>query len=311
MFRFSKILLTLLLLPLCGLALARTEVDPVRTGQLVQVNIEQLHPTQAVIGFDQVYFKLGRYIDEPRRAFDDYCEVNGQGEARPLQKGAELTKADSFACEDPVGSRKADMKTVVIGPGGQLFLTDGHHSFTSLAEWAGPTLKVWVRITDDFSDSVDLSQFWQRMQQAHKVWLRGADGEPITPARLPARVGLSDMADDPYRSLVYFARKVAYDKPRSGDVAPEFLEFYWGNWLRGVLPLAGFDLEQRSGYRQAVAAAARLMVALPPDEVVADSGLTAHQLGGYRSVDRKALDKVAEHKLGYVAEYRKQRSTRQ
>lgn len=36
-----------------------------------------------------------------------------------------------------------------------------------------------------------------------------------------------------YILLGSFTRKVGYDKPHSGDVAPEFLEFYWGNWLRG------------------------------------------------------------------------------
>lgn len=307
MIRFCTTVLALFLL--C--AQVRADGEPARIGQLLEVSIEQLHPTQAVIGFDQIYYKLGRYAAEPKRAFDDYCEVNGQGEARAVGKGAELSNPDSFACEAPIGTRKADMKTVVVGPGGRLYLTDGHHGFTSLAEWAGRGLKVWVRVTDDFSDSTDLAQFWQRMQQARKTWLRDADGKPITPAQLPAHVGLSDMADDPYRSLVYFARKVGYDKPRSGDVAPEFLEFYWGNWLRGMLPLAAFDLDERSGYRQAVAAAARLMVTLAPDEVVGDSSFTARQLGGYHSVDRKELDKTARRKLGYVAEYRKNRSTRQ
>ncbi|MGE7993824.1 ParB/Srx family N-terminal domain-containing protein [Pseudomonas sp. NPDC089554] len=307
MTRFSSALLALLLL--CGVAEA--DGDPVRVGHLLEVSIEQLHPTQAAIGFDQVYYKLGRYTAEPKRAFDDYCEVNGQGEARSVGKGAELSNSASFTCEAAVGARTADMKTVVVGPAGRLYLTDGHHGFSTLGEWAGQELKVWVRVTDDFSDSVDLGQFWQRMREARKVWLRGADGEPVEPEQLPTHVGLGDMADDPYRSLVYFARKVGYDKPRSGGVAPEFLEFYWGDWLRGVLPLKGFDLDTRSGYRQAVEAAARLMVALPAEENVGDSGFSARQLGGYRSLDRKELNNAASRKLGYALEYRKTHGTRQ
>lgn len=95
-----------------------------------------------------------------------------------------------------------------------------------------------------------------------------------------------------YILLGSFTRKIGYDKPHSGDVAPEFLEFYWGNWLRGALPLAAFDLDERSGYRQAVAPAASLMVTLAPQQLVGDSGFTARQLGGYRSVTARSWTRL-------------------
>tara|TARA_R100001244_G_scaffold59932_1_gene50287 strand:+ start:20090 stop:20599 length:510 start_codon:yes stop_codon:yes gene_type:complete len=167
-------------------------------------------------------------------------------------------------------------------------------------------LQVWVKVTDNFSDSANLSSFWQRMQDARKVWLKDGNGQPIESQQIPAQLGLANLHNDPYRALVYFTREVAYDKPRSGDVAPEFLEFYWGNWLRGQLALSDYDLHDRGGYRAAVEAAAQLMVAQPADRVIGDSGLQARQLGGYAAVDRKELGKMATTKLHYLIGYKAQ-----
>ncbi len=52
-------------------------------------------------------------------------------------------------------------------------------------------------------------------------------------------------------------------------------------------------------------AAAKKMVALAPDEIVGDSGFKARELGGYSSIDRKELNKVAGRKLNYATRYKK------
>lgn len=276
-------------------------------GELLQVPLHALHPTQAAVGYDQIYYKLGRFAQERNKLFDEYCEANGQGESAKVPNDADLHRPDSFSCQDKVGARASEMKTVVIGPGGRLFLTDGHHTFTVLLEHpkGGENLNMWVRVTDNFSDSADMAIFWQRMAQARKVWLKDGNGLAIDPQRIPERLGLQHLANDPYRALVYFTREVGYDKPRSGEVAPEFLEFYWGNWLRSVLPLDEYDLSDRGDYRDAVEAAAKKMVALAPDEDVGDSGFKARELGGYSSLDRKELNKVAGRKLNYATSYKK------
>ena len=259
------------------------------------------------MGYDQIYYKLGRFAKEPNKLFDEYCEANGQGESSKVLKGANLHQPDSFSCQAEVGAHSSEMKTVVVGPEGQLYLTDGHHTFTTLWQQpeGGATLQMWVKVTDNFSDSPDLSSFWQRMQAARKVWLKDGQGQVISPEQIPAQLGLGSLADDPYRALVYFTREVAYDKPRSGEVAPEFLEFYWGNWLRGELKLSEYDLRDKDDYRDAIAEAAKLMVALQADSPVGDSGFKAAELGGYASVDRKEMSKMASKKLGYMIQHKR------
>ena len=296
----------LLLLSL-SVAAGAEDYRAAKPGELVQVRLEQLHPTQAVVGYDQIYYKLGRFAKERSKLFDEYCEANGQGESSNVPKGASLHHPDSFNCQGTVGSRSSEMKTVVVGPEGRLYLTDGHHTVTTLWEQpeGGAKLLMWVKVTDNFSDSPDLASFWQRMHAARKVWLKDAQGQRITPEQLPEKLGLASLADDPFRALVYFTREVAYDKPRSGEVAPEFLEFYWGSWLRGQLRLSEYDLRDKGDYRDAVAAAAKHMVALAPASLVGDSGFSAAQLGGYTSIDRKELSKMANTELGYMIHYKR------
>lgn len=291
---------------LCAFTLQAHAFSAPRPGQVIEVSLEQLHPTQAVVGFDQIHYSLGVFADSPAKVFDEYCQTNGQGQAAKVPKKALLQQPDSFTCQSPVGTHPDDMKTVVVGPGGQLYLTDGHHTFTTLWEQpgGGPHLKMWVRVTDDFSDSPDLATFWQRMEQGRKTWLKDNQGHNLNPAQLPAHLGFKNLQDDTLRSLVYFTRKAAYGKPDTGLVAPEFLEFYWGDWLRSQVNPAAFDLDKKRGYKEAIQAVAQRMVSLAPGAAVGDSGFTAQQLGGFGAVNQKELDKTFDKKVPYVIEYR-------
>lgn len=296
----------------CQLALAvddqqtSSSYQALKAGELIQVPLQQLHPTQAVVGYDQIYYKLGRFQAEPNKLFDEYCETNGQGEAAGVPAGAQVNDPQSFECQQAVGTYPGEMKTVVVGPGGQLYLTDGHHTLTVFWEQpgAGPAQQMWLRVTDNFSDSPDLAAFWQRMREQRKVWLQDGNGQPVSVDALPAQLGLSALGNDPYRALVYFTREAAYDKPRSGSIAPEFLEFYWGQWLRGQLDLNRYDLTDKGDYRDALLAASRLMVAQPADQPLGNSGFTAQQLGGYPAIDRKELGKTTQRKLPHVVKYK-------
>lgn len=296
----------LLALLLCASTFQAQAFSTPKPGQVIEVALEQLHPTQAVIGVDQIHYKLGAFAESPKLVFDEYCETNGQGGTKKVPKDANLQNPDSFTCKEPVGTHPADMKTVVVGPAGQLYLTDGHHSFSTLWEQpgAGPQLKMWVRVTDDFSNSPDMATFWKRMEQGHKVWLKDRNGQAITPAQLPAHLGFKNLSDDSFRSLVYFARKASYGKPNSGAVVPEFLEFYWGNWLRPLIDLRAFNLNKQGGYQDAIEAVAQRMVSLAPDAPVGDSGFNARQLGGFTTLNRKELKSTFEKKVPYVIDSR-------
>ncbi|MDX2920951.1 MULTISPECIES: ParB/Srx family N-terminal domain-containing protein [Streptomyces] len=264
--------------------LPRTCAQP---GDLIDVTLGELHPTQAVLGFDQVFYKLGRYgggrdeaAGDVNKRFDDWCETNGQEEAASAGPGARLDDPSSFSCTVPVGQETAEtiapMKTAVIGPGGKLYLTDGHHTLTSFLEGpdGSPRMHVRLRVTDNFS-ALSPAAFWQRMTAEKKVWLRDGNNRPLGVEQLPDRLGITHFRDDPYRSLVYFTRDIGYEVP---DGATEFLEFSWGAWLRGEHDTAAYDLTAPGPYLDLVKRASKSMAALAPDAVV-DDGKTAAQLG--------------------------------
>lgn len=300
-------------------------------GDVLKVAIKDLHPTQPSVGYDQIYYHLGRkqpdmarfaatpagYLGDDetdnysrylyrteRKRVDDYCADNGQGgvdDARYVPKTVRLIDPATFACKDApptAGSAAAQgLKTVVVGRGGTLYLTDGHHTMTALNELAdgGAELPVWVRVAANFSSAASDSVFWDQMKAQQYAWLFDAQQQPITPAQLPARVGLATMQDDPYRSLVYFTRGLGY----SNTNVSEFAEFYWASWLRRN----GFDLgaytrtdltrarveisaakvvartgDSRTSYVAAARDAALRMVALADADPV-DGGRTAADLG--------------------------------
>lgn len=290
-------------LMMAGTGHADSQASP---ASLMEVRLDQLHPTQPAIGYDQVRYKLGRYAKERSKLFDDLCEANGQGESSQVSRDSTPTRPDSFACRDAVGANSGDMKTVIIGPEQRLYLTDGHHTFSSLWEQpdAGPQLKVWVRITDDFSDSPDMATFWQRMDDQKTVRLKDGNGKPITAQQMPEQLGFASLQDDPFRALVYFTRGAAYKKPTSEGVVPEYLEFYWADWLRPQLDLARFDRNSRAGYAKAVETAGKLMVGLDENAPVGDSGFTARQLGAFAAFNRKAFNKTLDGKMAHALAYK-------
>lgn len=252
---------------------------------LLDVRIGDVHPTQPSLGHDEVYYKLGRYTpalskDAVNKEFDDWCEANGQEEAATVPGGATITDPSTFTCAVPVGSETAKtiepMKTVVIGPGGTLYLTDGHHTLTSFAEESGLDVHVRLRVLGNLS-GLDQSAFWQTMQDNGWVWLRDVTGKSITPSQLPTNVGLAQFEDDRARSIMYFARDIGY----SADGAVPFQEFYWGSWLRGRedIDLAGWDQDDWDASLALVERITRAQVALPRDTVIdQESGYTAADL---------------------------------
>lgn len=252
-------------------------------GDLLDVRIGDVLPTQPSLGYDEVYYKLGRYTlgkDKINKKFDDWCEANGQGEAATADANSRLADPTSFTCTIPVGQETAEsiapMKTVVIGPGGKLYLTDGHHTLTSFYELAdgGPNLHVRLRVLGDLT-GLGQKQFWDTMQKNGWTYLKDAEGVAITSKQLPTSVGLDNFEEDELRSLLYFGRDIGY---AAGSVP--FQEFYWADWVRtsGAVDLAGWNRDDRASYLSTVERLTRAQTALAPDAVVAN-GLTASELG--------------------------------
>ncbi len=271
-------------------------------GDLLEVTLGDLKPTQPSLGYDEVYYRLGRYTlgrDAADNLLDQWCATNGQGALTSAQPGAVITDPATFACEVPVGSEtdesKVPMKTAVVGPGGQLYLTDGHHTLTSFweAPGGGPDTRVRLRITGNLKDSTP-EAFWSEMQSQGWTWLKDADGKTIAPEQLPASLGLKQFANDTYRGVLYFARDVGYGQD---DDSPAFQEFYWGQWLRGQtdpdLQPANFTLTDLASYHSPVGNVGKAMVALSDTTEIAGSQ-DAKALGKLDTFGKKAFDALTQ-----------------
>lgn len=270
-------------------------------GDLLDVTLADLRPTQPALGYDEVYYRLGRYTlgaGAQDQLLDQWCAANGQSGLKSANPGATVTDPASFTCALAVGSEtvesKVPMKTAVIGPGGQPYLTDGHHTLTSFweAPGAGPDTHVRLRITANLKDATP-EAFWSEMQSQGWTWLKDANGKTITPEQLPAGLGLKQFANDKYRGVLFFVRDIGYSQD---DSSPAFQEFYWGQWLRsqtepGLRP-ANFTLTDLTSYQSLIRNVGQSLVALNDATEIAN-GQNAKSLGKLASFGQKAFDALS------------------
>jgi autotransporter-associated beta strand protein len=99
-----------------------------------------------------------------------------------------------------------DIEPVVIGPDGKLYLLDGHHTFTALAEsvWGASNPTVYVDVVANYSGMSE-TQFFQTLQ-SNNLLLPLNDGVPQTvndATGAPIPTSLLDLTNDPYRGLEY------------------------------------------------------------------------------------------------------------
>jgi hypothetical protein len=143
------------------------------------------------------------------------------------------------------------------------------------------------------------------MKKANKVWLKDGNNKAIATSQLPASIGLKSLGNDPYRSLVYFTRDAGYIVPTPST---EFLEFYWGDWLRNkpVVDMSKVDTSDVTNYMAAITTASKAMVALQKTDIVS-SGMTAASLGWSGIFNQAALDDLVTPtgKLTYAIAYKK------
>lgn len=209
-----------------------------------------------------------------------------------------MADSASFECELPIDSAAAEtapMKTGVIGPGGQVYLTDGHHTLTSFweAPGGGPSTHIRLKISANMSE-LGPDEFWREMKDRGWAWLQDINGKPVAPQQLPSSLGLKQFANDRYRGVLYFVRDIGYEQQ---DNSPAFQEFYWGQWLRNqsnaVLRPDTVNLTEMSSYLALVADIAKAIVALPGNAEVANSR-TADELGKRDDFGEKAFAALSQ-----------------
>lgn len=286
---------------------------PAKWGDIIQVSLSDLHPTQPGLGFDRLFYKLGRYKRDRRKVFDEVCETNGQKGIRDFTNKSVLMDPKSYTCMQEVGSIRSDMKTVVVGPDGKLYLTDGHHTFNAFwhMDGGGPNLQVYVVMSRDYHDFPSMAGFWEQMKVEKNVWLFDSNDQPITSADLPPSLGLEHFNDDSYRSLMYFTRRIAWmnpgrigvpDQKFQGDNYPDlpFVEFYWVREIRSIVNLNDYDLSRLSGYVDAIKAVGNAVIEVKSKDV-GGSGKSAPEMGQFQFFNLRELTRISRPGTGKLA----------
>lgn len=262
---------------------------------VIQLKAGDLRPTQPSIGSQQVNYKVASYALNPKKLYDDYCEDNGAEGVEIFTEKSSLLDLNSFKCLAPYGSKIKDLKTAVIGPDKQYYLTDGHHLVSMLNKVSGENTPVFVRVTDDKSGMSSMKDFWDFLKENNLAWLKNPQFETISAQSLPQKVSAESLQNDQYRSLMYFLRNVAYKKPKSSNIP--FFEFYIAEWMNKKIPVNSLKLDTREDYYHSLQKVAYAMTSAPADEVVVEldgKKITAREFGVFNAVNKKELNKLID-----------------
>lgn len=214
-------------------------------GKIERALVEFMRPTQGAVGFLEVELKMAELMERSRQP-------------KILEK---------YLAGHPIPA--------ALGPDGRMYLTDHHHMGLALQRlsdlWeagdggAGenPFRSCCFGVHRDYSEqpSMSLKEFYKALEAEGLCHPFGGEGQRIE--RLPT--SLSQLVDDPYRSLSGLARKAgAYDKT---DEA--YLEFKWANYFRDKIPLSTLNIEQlpEAIHRAIELASAPAAAALPGHKV--------------------------------------------
>lgn len=111
----------------------------------------------------------------------------------------------------------------VIGPKGWFYAVDHHHLIRALHEEEAPG--VFVQILADFS-KLDVDEFWVNLDHHKWVHAYDEDGRRADFSEIPKHI--SDLKDDPYRSLAGAVRRAG---GFAKDITP-YSEFLWATFFR-------------------------------------------------------------------------------
>jgi hypothetical protein len=216
----------------------------------------------------------------PASAFQVYNPANASGiqaspfalyivpvdSLSPTQMNEGLTEVDKKATGfdilqpsqlETTAGLLTDIEPVVIGPGGKLYLTDGHHTFTALEDsaYGSSDPNVYVNVIANFSN-LTTSQFWATMQ-ADDFLLPLNDGVPQivnTANGSPIPTALTGLTSDPYRGLEYSILKNKNSKLfLASPPAPPNIAGVTGSAIPGLDKITGLygDFIWADAYRNA------------------------------------------------------------
>ena len=158
---------------------------------VVKIALDEIKPTQATVGYQEVIAKRIEW-----------------GELTEKQR-AGLIDTHWFPS--------------IIGPDYQYYIVDHHHLGLALHQEGQKT--VLLTVLKDLS-WLDLEIFWKVMEFSQWVHPYNAKGKRMDYEKLPKHV--SELKDDPYRSLAGLARnRGAYAKEDT-----PFAEFMWADYFR-------------------------------------------------------------------------------
>jgi hypothetical protein len=165
---------------------------PTIAAEWTEVELREVRPTQAVVGFSWVNRKIEKFQDLSGKELDQRL----RDEAPPA----------------------------VLGPGGVIYILDKHHEFSALLTMG--IEKAYVEIWKDFS-KLTPKEFEREMIKKGWLYFGNARGYRVyTLATLPKSI--ENLKDDPYRTLAsHLRRRDGFIK--NGDTHQEFK---WANALR-------------------------------------------------------------------------------
>jgi hypothetical protein len=213
--RFSRLPILLAVFWLTTLAAADEVVpfDPALPAKSrCQVAIQKLRPTQFAVGFREVDERAENIARKSPKKLNAYLEEH--------------------------------LALIVIGPDDVPYLIDGHHlCLAMLKAKVGDAVVAqveanWRRLGRD--------DFWRQMREHRWVYPYDNQGRgPLDPEAIPKTV--TEMTDDPYRSLAWEVRKRGGYK----KTADSFAEFKWANFFRARIPVG----DGEGGFQRAIEAA--------------------------------------------------------
>ncbi len=149
-----------------------------------------------------------------------------------------------------------DVETVVIGPGGQLYQTNGHHTFLSLedSKFGASNPTVFVNVVANFSNDTP-AQFLADLQKNGLIYpvnngvlqtvTPGAGTPPGTVSLSPLPSTLAGLTNDPDRGLEFSVLKNKFPGGVSegfDKTSGAYSDFLWANAYRNAITANGTGL---------------------------------------------------------------------